>query len=383
MEVRYLDRCDYEVAEAFLRDHWQHDHVYVRDRDLFDWTFGRRCHWEGSEYSFAAAFAGGRCVGVLGGIPFDLFLAGTKVDAIWFANWMVQPDYRRTPAGMLLLSAFRRPNIGAFVSFGINPAVARLYRALRWKVVDAMPRLVGLFEDMGAEARRMIKGAHPEIEMHRVDRLVRAFSMSCGESPPVTEGSFASGEDAAALDLWERKGWRCRAKSATGASRDRSYLAWRYLAHPRFEYKVLVDVTDERAPGLAVWRLETVRLLEDGVRLPLCRFARLLELMPSPSNGAERLVTRVLADARKDGAVGLDHYNFDAGALRLLAVQGLKYITAVPDGGLMPARFQPLDVSSGTIMSAFSIPALSAGVEAPPLESWYWTKSDSDQDRPN
>ena len=42
LEVRYAQLDDYPRLSAFLDTYWAKDHVYVRQRSLFDWTFGRR-----------------------------------------------------------------------------------------------------------------------------------------------------------------------------------------------------------------------------------------------------------------------------------------------------------------------------------------------------
>ena len=45
LDVRYAQLDDYPRLSAFLETYWAKDHVYVRQRSLFDWTFGRRDVW--------------------------------------------------------------------------------------------------------------------------------------------------------------------------------------------------------------------------------------------------------------------------------------------------------------------------------------------------
>jgi len=42
LDVRYAQLDDYPRLSAFLDTYWAKDHVYIRQRSLFDWTFGRR-----------------------------------------------------------------------------------------------------------------------------------------------------------------------------------------------------------------------------------------------------------------------------------------------------------------------------------------------------
>ena len=53
LDVRYAQLDDYPRLSAFLDTYWAKDHVYVRQRSLFDWTFGRRDLWAHDGYSFA------------------------------------------------------------------------------------------------------------------------------------------------------------------------------------------------------------------------------------------------------------------------------------------------------------------------------------------
>ena len=52
---RYARYDEYPEIARFLNDYWAKDHIYVRSRPLFDWTFSRRGQWEEGTYSFAVA----------------------------------------------------------------------------------------------------------------------------------------------------------------------------------------------------------------------------------------------------------------------------------------------------------------------------------------
>ena len=70
LDVRYAQLDDYPRLSALLDTYWAKEHVYVRQRSLFDWTFGRRELWPHDGYSFALAEDHGEVVGILGGVPF-------------------------------------------------------------------------------------------------------------------------------------------------------------------------------------------------------------------------------------------------------------------------------------------------------------------------
>jgi hypothetical protein len=49
----YAQFGDFPRICNFLDQHWQKDYVYVRQPDLFDWTFRRADVWDQEGYSFA------------------------------------------------------------------------------------------------------------------------------------------------------------------------------------------------------------------------------------------------------------------------------------------------------------------------------------------
>ena len=82
------------------------------------------------------------------------------------------------------------------------------------------------------------------------------------------------------------------------------------------------------------------------------------------------------------GALGADFYGYHSGANCVLEDAGFLDCGAIEDGERLPSRFQPLDGKGGGILSAMFLKEPSPGFGAAD-SAWYWTKSDSDQDRPN
>ena len=82
IEFRYVGRDEYPRVSQFLDQHWAKNHIYVRERPLFDWTFTRKNHWEDGTYSFAVAENAGEIVAILGGIPFKFNCLGKSSQAV-------------------------------------------------------------------------------------------------------------------------------------------------------------------------------------------------------------------------------------------------------------------------------------------------------------
>ena len=133
--LRYAQFGDFPRIRNFLDQHWQKDYVYVRQPELFDWTFGRADLWDQEGYSFALMEDKDDIVGILGAIPFVFNRLGQSFRAVWFANYMVRPEYRRGPLAMRLLSAFHRPPYSLEIVFGLNPRVVPIYQRLGWRLL--------------------------------------------------------------------------------------------------------------------------------------------------------------------------------------------------------------------------------------------------------
>lgn len=375
IELRYAGFDEYPRISRFLAAHWAADNIYVRERRLFDWTFGRSALWDRYGYSFALAEAGGEIVGILGAIPFEFNRLGAGARALWLANYMIAPEHRRGPLAVRLLQAMRRDPYMATIAFGINPRTAPLYQALRWRVVENIPRHVVILPEAVDRMVEIIRLAHEDLPAADAAALARRFALPAPVFPSTPCGNELP-ED------WDERGWRPLAETTVGAARDRAYLTWRYLKHPIFEYRMLALREADRI-GLLVWRLETIRRATPGGEIELDRIGRVVEWIPCSGENARGLFAHLLAGLREAGAMGADFYCYHGGIRRWIAEAGFLPIEEAEDGARIPARFQPLDAKSPAICSSIyssePLPDCASRADC----AWYWTKSDADQDRPN
>ena len=89
----------------------------------------------------------------------------------------------------------------------------------------------------------------------------------------------------------------------------------------------------------------------------------------------------VRADAAAADAIGIDFYSYHTVTNAWAERHGFVTVNHLPFGDLLPSRFQPIDNKGGVIPSAVKV-----GIPAPASDGpcdWYWTRSDSDQDRAN
>lgn len=386
VEFRYARHDEYPQVSVFLNDYWAKNHIYCRDEKLYHWSFGRGGrHWAESAAggsSMALAEDKGEMVGILGGIPFTFNALGESKRGVWITNFVIRPDYRKGPTALQLLSMFRGKSkleghdYDATVAFGINPATATIYKVLRGEVLGDIPRQMLVLPGAADRMAQLLKIVQPDWPGERTKNLAASLEL---ETMPAIGGNGAGN---AVPDNWDNENWAIIARQTVGAARDADFLKWRYRDHPLFTYRV-VTIPDGTRTGLAVWRLETIHRDTESGREPVDKIARLVEFLPVSEDNGRSLFSAFLAQAGEAGAFAADYYGYHGEYGRQLELFGMKRVSTLEDGGLIPTRFQPLDGKGGGIMSAmfvqFPVPACAPGPEC----QWYWTKADSDQDRPN
>lgn len=376
VEFRYAKSDEYPAISRFLNDYWAENHIYVRNQNLFNWAFDRPSQWAEGGLSWAVAEDGSQLVGILAGIPFSFNQFGKRAQGVWLANYVIRPDYRKGSTALQLLSMFRRPSFQAVIAFGINPATATIYRVLRGEVLPQIPRHFLVLPEAAGRMQNLVQIAHPDWSSERAEGLAEAFRMEHTSKSPtgVEEGIPAR---------WDQKDWPEIAAATVGAARDSEYLNWRYRQHPCFNYR-MVTVGDGSRTGLLVWRLETIRRATPEGRVDVDRIGRLVEFLPASQANGEALFAAFLEQLREADALGADFYGYHGETRKLLQAIGFRETAGHSDGDGIPSRFQPLDGKGGGIMSAmFAQDTVSPGGAVEGGCPWYWTKSDSDQDRPN
>jgi len=221
----------------------------------------------------------------------------------------------------------------------------------------------------------LLATAYPDWSRERAETLAASFQLPSLPERPV---AFTDTLPAA----WDQENAPDLAAATVGAERNCRYLQWRYADHPTFAYRFLA-VPEGRRTGLAVWRLETIRAATPAGREDLDRIARLVEFLPSSADNARQLAHGFLQQAAAAGAFAADSYCYHGQTRTWLEQAGFAAVGEHGDQRAVPSRFQPLDGKGGAILSAIFVPDGTPAVTAAPDCPWYWTRSDSDQDRPN
>ena len=339
VEFRYARPGDYASVAKFLDRYWAKDYIYVRKPELFEWTF-RRSIWDQDGYSFALVEDKGEIAGILGAIPFLFNSLGKSSRAVWFANLMVRPEYRRGPVAIQLLGMFRRAPYVVNAVAGINSRAVSLYQRLHWKLLGAIPRNFAVFPPAIKRMVHLLRLTHPEWPADRAESLTHYFVAKNFSGTPVQRLHGLP-------PTWDSDDWPKIASETIGAARDCDFLTWRYLKHPCFKYR-LQTLAEGTRTGMAVWRIEPIHVSTPRGPEEVDRIGRLVEFLPVSLNNARNLLLQFWTDLYEADALGADYYGYHAETRAWFRELGFAGTEEHPDGVQIPSRFQPLDCRGGS-----------------------------------
>lgn len=375
MQIRLAQLDEYTNIANFIDQFWKKDHIYVRSQELFDWTFQKSPEWDAQSYSVSLAIDNDVIVGMLGVIPFELNVYGYAYKACWLVNWFMHPDARKGRAGLDLLNFFVRKYHYDTVSFGINDRIAELYKALRWELMPHIPRMEWVNPEYSYLARSLVMQANLSASHEDIDDVVNRRLL---DMQPIISNDAISLEQVNG-NVWDTTGWEFWKSRVVGCARNFRYLRWRYLQHPLYTYDSCLIPEGEQL-GLIVWRMEKVNLTGlNGNLEGDFLFCRIVEFLPVSENNAQRLMARLLENTKRLSLVAADFYCYNVEIQSILVKLG--FFVSTEAGMSLPNFTQPI-AAGASIRSAIKIKSFNnANVFS--SEKFYWTRSDSDQDRPN
>lgn len=367
MEIRYFNINETKELQKGINDIWSANHIFVKEKKLLHYMFSdnpsRNLLVDDNHYSFIGAWENEKLIGLLGVMPFVLNVYGKKESGFCLTNWIVSPDFRKTGAGLSLMREVQNHNPSIILSLGINKNVAKLYKMMRWNVLDDSPRWIGIV-NKEKTIKKMLKGDEEPLRYWKEVNEVHCIKYIASEETRLNEST------------WNQFYWNDFAKKTVGFARDYSFINWRYLKNPFFNYRILL-CTDNSGEykGLAVVRIEDVL---DGEKI-----GRIVEFIASDQDSAIVLANAVI-NLDQD-VLFYDFYCFSSvSSWGLEAVGFKKVLKSKQENIVVPSRFQPLDLDVTNLMaSMYTTPEFKKKFNFIKENSWYVTKGDSDQDRPN
>ena len=362
--VDFCRRDEISTLQDIIDRYWRHDHVLARDETLLRWQFdpGRLAtpHPDAG-LSVLLAREDGEIRAMVGLICAPFCVNGRVVDGVWLVNLLNLSRDGRGGYGLALLMKVRSLGIKAIGAISINDDVAEIYRGLRFRIIEDLPRWYGVLDGekvgrlIGSEAIAVASPRQAEYS----EFLVRPWRKVSGAS-------------------WDETWKRLFAPGFIGAARDADYLEQRYLRHPAYDYDVHVvsHRKDAKIGGIAVSRHERVAN-DDLSVLRILEFLAIDEAAPTLAGHLVRL-------GRGEGAAFADFYCSDPRRAEALVAVGFRPVD--PTAAVVPpSRLQPVEPGHFKLQCAVWL-ARDLAKEcnlANTCPDLYLTKSDGDQDRPN
>ena len=374
-DIRLATIDEYSDISTFINQYWKKNHAYTKSKELFDWTFLDNPVWNEFGYSISIAIESSSIVGMLGTIPFELNVYGQNFKACWLVNWLLIPEARKGRVGLNLLNLFSKNHGYDTVSFGINDTVSRLYAALKWQHMPLIPRMVWINSNRTNNAEKLLIETNPNYSITEIREYISNHTTTLKEINSLSVITL----DKIKSEDWDNNGWEIWRYKTVGCSRNYQYLKWRYLEHPiyRYESRILPDGANI---GLIIWRVEmTSKANLIGQLEEFLPIARIVEFLPTSDINAIELMSEFIKYSDSLGVVAGDFYCYNQEICQIL--NNIGFLTSnIHTGIVLPNYTQPV-ANGGVIRSAINI-AQSHKIDAN-ASSWYWTRSDSDQDRPN
>lgn len=326
-----------DAAEVmqFIREHWSVGHILGSSRELLDWQYATRDHYN----IVIARIRDEGIVGLLGFIPlsrYDAKLTGSH-DTVWLTIWKVR-DKAWSGLGLRLLRHVQEmwPS-GRIGTLGLNPATRGIYEALGYRT-GALTRFA------------LVRSGGPSRVLATIPD---------GWNPPRVVPGRTVFTEVADADFLERTAGSGVAASSLPPFKTCGYIRERYLQNPFYTYSAWL-ATEGPRQGVLITRLCT----HAGASA-----LRVVDFIGDPLvlAGAGTAFETLL---QSSGAEYLDF--FSEGISSELKTAGLFDAAQVP-GLVLPGYFEPFDRGNVRLLYALRGPTSRAVL----------CKGDADQDRPN
>lgn len=325
--VRKAGLGDLSQILSFLRNHWNADHIFLKDRELLNW---QHFNQESGDYNFILLEENGAVQGILGYIPSSHWAPAENNQATSLAIWKVLDSATVPGAGIRLLNELRRiEKPKRIIAIGVSQQAIKIYKRLGYRTGEMVHFALG-----------PKFSACPQLHGSRTNDPLsfrgQRFDLLKASANPNLD-ALISGSD--------EKGW--------------TYLERRFGQHPTYSYvgyfwqsEYLAVVTVHRV-------VRTTNLIVSRVVDVIGDFSAL------PS-----LALNLYALAVEEG---WDYVDLVSSGLDRAEMLRKGYVLA-SKSVIIPHHFEPLEMRN--------VPLAFATKEAPSSSSPLFL-ADSDQDRPN
>lgn len=374
MEIRLFKKDETAMYMKAIDQLWKKGHILSRDQTLLDFMFYNNPMHEkyiGKEnYGAIGVWEDGKIIGIGGLMLYEFNVNGKRELSSNITNIIVLEEYRKSMAGVLIYGKILEL-YPIFCSFGVGlsnfamrispPTITKDYVM---QPIHKLIRMIGIFS----------KKKTTEVLLEGNEYFLRNYNEI--QKFPHHGNKIVNQE----LDeeKWNTFYYTHIAPKTIGVSRNYEFLNWRYLNHPTFDYLVYT-VQDQLGnyEGLLVARVE--KIVNNTAKI-----LRIVEFISKNQDASITLANKIVEIGTEKDVLFADFYcTTDMFNFGLESVGFKKEFTSEDDQLVLPSRFQPVDLSVVNLNAVMSF----YGKKVRRLNLFdnniYFTKGDSDQDRPN
>ncbi len=222
-----------------------------RSRSSWDWQYRQNPLASSDEYSIWTCWDGDQIVGQRPLMPFQLWIDGGAIPAVWAPDFMIRPEYRGQGIGTLLMRRLLEEK-PIFIALDSSIGALRIYEKLGCSRLPDVIRFTYLHQAGQFMQRQMRWRWVANLLTPLANRVLaaRRFMLRGAESDNfdiVKLGQFDDRFD----DLWHR----ARPHHVLLACRTADLLTWRYAQAPGTMYRVLAVADANTLIGYLVWQM--------------------------------------------------------------------------------------------------------------------------------
>ena len=231
--------------------------------------------------------------GTLGYMPVDFLVGGKRMQARYTHDLLVDPEYRGGGLGKVIVGHARE--LGDFFPGGMwmTGACWKIHQTTGFDDVTELVTYTAVLDPASFTARRNFSPVKAVVGraglgVKRLQALQRARKMvGSARSTIASMDRMDPALDAAWLEL-------AKTYDITRV-RDAGYINWKYMDHPRLQYRLVVAMQGGKPSGYLIWRAAPKDYAEQRAVIADFLVAR------DDTRTLEEMVSRVLLDASAEG----------------------------------------------------------------------------------
>lgn len=343
MKVYRLEPSQLDIAQEVVKNLWNKNHIYVKNKDFLYWSYYRPDINQESGFYVIEDECG--IFGCIGKMPIVGHEYGKEIKTSVISLYVVSKEHRASGSGIKLLDEVFVNNDLVIIN-GINKRVSLLYKLKGCQIFD-FPRYCLISSQ---EAYDKYCRDFNFVDKQNVNYCNEIKASNCLDLDFVNLSSNNK-------ELWVNF-WNQHKLQTKGIVKDFSYISWRYINHPIFEYTVNLIQRKNEVKGLLVYRKISLPNRQEIIRV--------VDLITNDNEIKETSLQKLYKENQQ--ALAIEFFELHDSSW-------CRNIGAISAKNILSVYFAPPSPDNTNILSAVK--------SQYSFEDLYFSLADGDQDRPS